>query len=245
MARATKPHKPRKPIKPGGVPTRLDQRMWAALWIVEGGDPHKAWEASAVVMAESGGKISIYNGICCYGGYQFNTNTLDKECAVNPICATRAAIKHSNNGQDWSIWEAHTNGSYQQYMRQTASFNLGNLVEEAAKMVSPLYRLFKEGKPVPKIPGAEGIGKHIPGLGQAEDALSSLTAPVTDIAAFFVGFGELVLTPEGWLRLAKILGGSIFILWGLRIVVRESTGSDPVKGATKAAEAAATIAAVK
>ncbi len=227
-------------------PTQLSQKQWAALWITEGGNPAKAQLASAVVMAESGGKVSIYNGICCHGGYQFNTNTLSVKCANNPICATKAAISHSNNGEDWSIWEGYTNGSYQNYMSTPVSFSPGDIFGEALKLVSPLYRLFHGEAPLPKFPGqgqAVHAGEDV--LKTDAGALGIDLGPFFAIPAFFKGFGELVLTPEGWLRLAKLLGGSIFVLWGLRIVIRESTGSDPVKGVTKAAEAAAVVAAVK
>jgi hypothetical protein len=79
--------------------------------------------------------------------------------------------------------------------------------------------------------------------------VEALAHSVNNIAAFFVGFGELVLTPEGWVRSGKLVGGSILVFWGLRVVVRVSTGTDPVKAATstvkKGVEAAAIVATVK
>jgi hypothetical protein len=69
------------------------------------------------------------------------------------------------------------------------------------------------------------------------------------IAAFFIGLGELILTPAGWLRLAKIGGGAIMFFWGLRIFIRNSTGVDAVKSGksvvSKAVDAAALAATVK
>lgn len=108
--------------------------------------------------------------------------------------------------------------------------------------------------PLSPINPLEGIPSVTNPLGGASisnplGGIEALGESVNDIAAFFVGFGELVLTPEGWLRLAKLIGGAGFIIWGLRIVVRESTGTDPVKAATKTAskvaETAAVVATVK
>jgi hypothetical protein len=75
--------------------------------------------------------------------------------------------------------------------------------------------------------------------------VEALARSVNNISAFFVGFGELVLTPDGWVRTGKLVGGSILIFWGLRVVVRVSTGTDPVKAGKKVAETAALIATVK
>lgn len=232
---------------------RLSQKQWAALWITEGGDVSRADEASAVVMAESGGDTSIYNGVCCYGGYQFNVSVgvTTKACAVNPICATKKAISMSKNGTDWGPWEAHTNGSYQKYLGKSgfgtsnaklASLSPNDVLQEAGEIVSPLYRLFKGGAPLPKFPGAETLE------GAAKDVLGKVfnLVGLGDIAKVVEGFGELFLTREGWLRLGKLIGGAIMFIWGLRIVVRESTGTDPVRTVTKTAtQVAATAATVK
>lgn len=203
-------------------------------------------------MGESGGDTNAHEGgnpkSCCHGLAQLNVEigNATMKCALNPICATDKSIQLSHNGKDFTPWGAYTNGSYQQYMAVPVSFNPGDVFGEALKFVSPLYRLFKGEAPLPKFPGqdqAVHAGEDV--LKTDAGALGIDLGPFFAIPAFFKGFGELVLTPEGWLRLAKLLGGSIFILWGLRIVIRESTGSDPVKGAAKAAEAAAVVATVK
>lgn len=201
--------------------TKLSQAEWAGLWISQGGDPPKALIASAIVMAESGGRTKIYNGICCWGGYQFNTNTLDKKCAVDPVCATQAAIRISDNGKDWSKWETFTNGNYQQYMSPKWKGNLEDTVGNLQDM--------KDFSPL----GIKGVS--------LDDPLEALK----NIAAFFTGLGELLLTPEGWARLAKLIGGAILVLWGLRVVIKESTGTDPVGTAIKGAELAGVAATIK
>ena len=106
----------------------------------------------------------------------------------------------------------------------------------------------------PIIPGTPGI----PDITNPLGALGELG----DVVSFFKHGGELLFTEQGWLRLGKIFGGSILLLWGLRILVQEGiwdkqknnrpdegTGTDPVRAATntakKAAEVAGTVAVVK
>jgi len=234
---------------------KLPQSAWAALWVAEGGSPSKADLASAVVMAESGGDSTVDTNPCCKGGYQINVEVgnTSRACAMNAVCSTRWAIKESRNGRDWSAWEAYTNGSYRQYLggsgrtprtKREAKNHLVDL------NLSPLP--FKIPAPGPEI---DPLGPGLPYLkkgleGEAGELLKhgaekgAELAGIKPIAAFFIGLGELILTPEGWLRLAKLIGGAILALWGLRVVIRESTGSDPVKTATKAAGKATELAAL-
>jgi hypothetical protein len=209
-------------------------------------------------MGESGGDTAIYNGTCCYGGYQFNTNTLARACATNPVCATRAAIKHSKNGHDWGIWEAFTDGSYQKYVGGSG-FGKGKnrppSKQGAAKLVDLELGPLHINTPGPNINplapfdpnkiAGDVTGKALEGVsGLNIPVLSDLAASLRNIAAFFRGIGELILTPAGWLRIGKLLGGVILLFWGLRIIIREATGTDPVKAATKTATKGAEVAAL-
>lgn len=101
-----------------------------------------------------------------------------------------------------------------------------------------------------------GIGKWLGGaanevLETDSNALGlgDLYRSLKGIAGFFVGLGELLLTPAGWLRIAKLGGGAILFLWGLKIFIRNSTGVDVAKkgksAVTKGAETAALIATLK
>lgn len=220
---------------------KLSQTQIAALWISEGGSPRKADLASAVSYAESGGDTHAGNS-CCHGIYQFNVSVgvTSMKCALNPVCATRKAISMSKNGRDWSAWEAYTNGSYQQFLggakgvrtkNQSKSVLAGlpsDILEGAEKgaesAINPLGSILG----VPNVGGLSGIG----------DALS-----------FFTHASELLFTEQGWIRVGKMVGGSILLFWGLRIIAREGTGTDPVRAgsnvAKKAAEVAGTVAVVK
>lgn len=98
----------------------LSQPEVAMLWVLCGGPEDTADLASAVSKAENGtGEYDRYNGICCWGIWQFNVDagTLDKPCAIDPPCATRKTIEMTDGGRgSWSPWEAYTNGAYRQYL---------------------------------------------------------------------------------------------------------------------------------
>lgn len=97
----------------------MTQKQIAELWIAEKGDPKKADLASAVSMAESGGKVQAHTpGSCCHGLWQLNTEVgvSNERCANNAVCATRYAIHLSQNGTNWQPWEAFTNGSYKKFL---------------------------------------------------------------------------------------------------------------------------------
>jgi hypothetical protein len=191
----------------------LSQIEWGALWIARGGNPAKAREASAIVMAESGGDVDIYNGSCCYGGYQINLGNGDVslKCATDPVCATDYAIKLSSNGKDWTPWQVWTEGSYAEFMdtapstSQLASFDLGDALGD----------IFGSGLD----PLGGGAGGSFGGI-DVPNPLNGLK----EIAAFFVGLGELLLTPDGWIRIGKILGGALALLFGLNVLVKQTTG---------------------
>lgn len=73
--------------------------------------------------------------------------------------------------------------------------------------------------------------------GKVIDALPSVAQVLADIARFFVGLGELLLTPEGWLRLGKILGGAILVLWGLNRFANQGMGVSVGRGIRRARSA--------
>lgn len=230
---------------------RLSQKRVAKLWIAEGGDPHKADEWSAIVMGESGGDTKAHENndpnSCCHGIAQLNVEVgnATMRCALNPVCATRKSIKLSGNGRDFSPWGAYTDGRYTAYLGKSG-------VGDGSKFVDLKTPLHKFGLPGPDLDFTNPLGPLNPinpldGIPSVQNPLgdySGLAGELRKIAAFFVGIGELILTPEGWLRLAKILGGAYLLLKGLNLVISESTGVDAAKAAKKAAVNAAETAAV-
>jgi len=95
------------------------QRELQQLWIQAGGDPTKALIASAIAMAESGGKANAQdddeNGTIDKGLWQINTSN-GRLSTYNPLQNARSAVELSKNGTDWSDWVTYTNGDYLQYM---------------------------------------------------------------------------------------------------------------------------------
>lgn len=228
---------------------KLSQRAWALLWITEGGNPSQADTYSAIVMAESGGDSNAQNSIGATGGPQILLSAhpdVSETCAKDPACSTRKAIQISNNGRDWSPWVTYTSGAYR-------SFIGGGGKRVSKRKAKTELAGFKLG------PFDTHIGPNIqliPGIGNAAEAGGNLLSSPGDIlgtfkqlTAFFVGLGELILTPEGWLRMGKMIGGLVLALWGLRIIIKNSTGTDPVAAVKntveKAGEAAAIAATVK
>ncbi len=241
---------------------KLSQRQIALLWIAEGGNPAKADEASAVAMAESGGDTKVHTpGSCCHGLYQFHHDYFSVKCALSAPCATRMAIKLSENGKEWEggRWEAHENGAYRQFLGKSG-------VGDGSKFVDLKGPLFSIPAPGPDLDFTNPLGPLSPinpldGIPSVQNpfggasldnplgGIEALAKSVNNISAFFVGVGELLLTPEGWVRLAKLLGGVYLILKGLGILIRNSTGVDVAQTAkktvSKAVETAAVVATVK
>ena len=76
---------------------------------------------------------------------------------------------------------------------------------------------------------AKARGEYSPDAGPIEglaqlDPLEGIARVLESIARFFVGLGELLLTPEGWTRLGKIIGGAILLLWGLNRLAAATLG---------------------
>ena len=234
---------------------KLPQSQWAALWVAEGGNPRKADTYSAIVMAESGGDSTVQNSIGATGGSQILLSAhpdVSEECAKSAPCATKKSIRISSNGRDWTPWETYTNGAYKQYLGGSGFGKRPPTKHKAKSMLADL-ELGPLDVPLPG-PNIDPFAPFNPGKAAEEGlgivggldipVVSDLANSLRNIAAFFRGIGELLLTPEGWLRMGKLLGGAILLFWGLRIVIRESTGTDPVKAATKTAAKGAEVAAL-
>ena len=223
--------------------------VWASLWIKNGGLPSKTREAVATVMCESGGDTDATSPVGARGGWQFMPGTLASEkCARDPDCSTREAVKLSNKGRDFSAWDCNPD-SVARSGTSTGDATFKNYMADLKIPFAPDVPL-----PGPDFGWGDGAGDIIgSGSGAVADlgipGISDLAKSIQGVNAFFTGLGELILTPEGWLRTGKLVGGSVLIFWGLRILIRESTGTDPVKAATntvkKGAEVAALAATVK
>lgn len=105
--------------------------------------------------------------------------------------------------------------------------------------VGPTFKLGEQlggaiGIPNPLEKGAEALGEV--------SGLSGIVQPFLTISEVFKVVGELLFTPQGWLRIGKIVGGAIFFLWGLeKIMAGSSPGRGPVSGLAKDAAVAAVV----
>lgn len=227
------------------VARRLSSAEIAALWLSQGGDPSKVAEAVAVVKCESGGDPGIRpNSAGARGLWQFIPSTLPSdECAMSAVCSTREAIKLSKNGKTWAAWDCHPDAvgrtgwstGHRNYDPEGAAREIANagldsprrlarLAKRAdATIINPLLPFLNPSdEKVPLVPDlgdlAEGVGGLIP---------DAITNAFEAIGRVFVSIGELLFTPEGWLRLGKIIGGVILVLWGLNTLIKFTTGSSP------------------
>lgn len=138
--------------------SHLNQREIAELWIYEGGDNATADLASAVAMAESGGRAKVNSNPCCKGLYQLNVSVgvSTFKCAMNAGCATKYTIGLSKNGTAWSPWESYTNGKYKKFLGKSgitassshttlgdAANSVGNALNPFADLVRFIGRLFE------------------------------------------------------------------------------------------------------
>lgn len=94
------------------------QDQIAQLWVQNGGDPAKAYLASAVAMGESSGNSNAYNGKDPHGGsfglFQINGVHGDK-ASYDVTTNIRTAIALSDNGKNWKPWGAYTGGNYKKF----------------------------------------------------------------------------------------------------------------------------------
>jgi hypothetical protein len=82
-----------------------------SLWEREGGNPHDAFVAAEIAMAESGGNPDAISPTDDYGLWQINASHGD-EASLDPVVNARAAIAISDDGSDWFPWTTYTEGFY-------------------------------------------------------------------------------------------------------------------------------------
>lgn len=104
--------------------------------------------------------------------------------------------------------------------------------------VGPGFKLFEEAGGAVGVPNPFEKGAEV--LGEAT-GLNAIVQPFLTISELFKVAGELLFTPEGWLRIGKIVGGALFFVWGLEKIM---AGSAPSKGPVSSLAKDAAVAAV-
>lgn len=142
-----------------------------------------------------------------------------EQCLHDPICSTDAMLKISDGGKDFSQWAC----------KPTVTPETRAAAKEALEKWQTVEARATAGG---------GIPNPLSGLDAVATAVEAM-------AKFFVGLGELLLTPEGWIRLGKLLVGGILIVWGISKLAGRLGGGKVAKAgrstASKVAGAAATV----
>lgn len=194
--------------------------MLATGW---GEDLGRLVEGMAVVDCESGGQRHATSHNPGSGGtnrgiFQVDdgSHPITARCALDNFCSSRVA--HTAwSASGWSIWACDTN----------PGDRAGAMVDAADAL-----KWWREGSRG----NTTVAGKVQDALGSFDplEPLAAVAKVLGDIARFFVGLGELLLTPEGWLRLGKIVGGSILVLWGLSMFMKVGLGVNASRGTARA-----------
>lgn len=192
------------------------------------------------------------------GPWQINDHwhpEVSDACAYSWPCATKAALTISSNGSNWSAWTTYHAGigaPYRAAARRAIKASKG--ARGGSQMVVDIPGVSDLWDGVKNLFGPDLFGRvreleggdssnpvggldpkrDIPGVGAAVDGLEGL-------ANFLLGLGELILTPEGWIRLGKMLFGVIALIAGVNILIRETTGVNVGKTATSVAGAVAPV----
>lgn len=156
-----------------------------------------------------------------------------------------AVAAYSGNSYDISHPRALARSHPQQGNKVNVDLELGPLgsIPLPGPNINPLDPLGGLGGQVGE--ALEGTG--IPGvqqLGEVGSGLAGIAQAIKGIAAFTIGLGKLLLSPEGWLRIGKLIGGAYLLFKGLNIIVQASTGVDVAKGAKSAVKKGGELAAL-
>lgn len=209
----------------------LDRKL---LWIRNGG-PAKYANAMAIVSVfeNRSGDPTVVNSIGATGLWQiYNGPNTDTERLKNPDANARAAVKKFRDakragGTGFEPWVSSKGGWGPLVDEKTGKVN-----EDAARSAGIEF-----GKSF-----LEGIAS-----GPLGDAINTAIKPLEPLAAvgeLALGLTELLLTPEGWRRLLKVIIGGVVLLWALNQLSKSMFDVNPARGARRAATAVAVKKAV-
>lgn len=166
------------------------------------------------------------------GGWQINDywhREVTDQCAYDWVCSTKAAARISNGGSDWSQWATYSSDVGSAY-RADAEAVVGASDTQLAGWLGDALNSAAD-----QIPGGGLAGEAVGALGDAAgaagdvisgipEAIGWLAKAVEGVARFFIGLGELLLTPEGWLRIGKIVFGIALVAFGFNQLFAQTTG---------------------
>lgn len=247
----------------GGKPIRLTWEETVAV-VALGGWPEKHWaKAAAVVDAESGRAVNIYNTYLegHWGLFQVSKKyhpklfTSGTDEWMNPVLNSEEGYRIYRS-QGWKAWEAYTNGRY------TGSLLQATAVVETVKAKRRKWKgsekdfylsLMREGiVTLVAFAGKENIGQNLTeGIAAGAEKTGDLVAEagaaaaaaaqeqagaVTALAHLTLGAAEWMSSPANWVRVAQVVTGGVLLVVGVGIAVRPVATSAAVKQATRVAK---------
>lgn len=189
-----------------------------ALWIAAGGPRDQAQTAAAVAMAESGGYEKRPNSTGDGGMGPWQITPAEPGSDNGPTNARQAVRKWKAAGGKKNPEAAWSNQWVAYANGSYKKFLIGSAPDET--LIQKLAS------------GAVG---------------DALVKPLTGLAAIgklAIGLSELLLTPEGWQQIIKVVIGGTILLWALNQLSKTMLGVNPASAATKVAKVAATKKAV-
>ncbi|MFV6033164.1 transglycosylase SLT domain-containing protein [Streptomyces sp. NPDC056264] len=256
----------------GGEPIRLTwEEIIASLAL--GGWPEKEWiTGAAVIDAESGRAINIYNtylqghyGLMQIGKQQHPEFFKDADAWMTPWENTKMGYNiFAVKKQGWNAWEAYSNKRYVAGLVQaTAAYNsvVAKRKKSGKSGVDFYQTVFRKdmmdaliilgsgisGKDLADsiAGGAEGAAGAIDEAGTAiVDTMAEMQSTgIFSIANAVIGAGRWLADSSNWLRIVQVAAGGALLIGGIGIVAKPLVGVTPAGMAAKAGRSA--VGAVK
>jgi len=201
-----------------------------AIWIAGGGNPDLADLMAYVAEAESGGRANVRNSIGATGLWQIYNGPNTDPALKDPILNAKAAVKKLET-QGLDAWVSSKN-------TWARKVNPDDVAKTAGK-----------GGPLGGLAALGNVGDAVDAVGKAVtspiDAVKGAVEPLRDIGQFFVGLAELILTPEGWRRILKVILGGTILLFGLSQLTKAMNGPRPIRAAARAGTRATAAVATR
>lgn len=191
------------------------------------GNPHLM---AAIALAESSGNPSSENSIGACGLWQIHP--YEQGC-LNPTTNARMAGEKLRT-QGLGAWETYTNGAYKQYLT-------GGTTSGQTKDVL-LGIPFTPELPGESIPN-EILEGNVPNPAKPFEQGANLLGTLGKIPGDFDKIYHLLFTPEGWMKIGKVLLGVFLLMTGVLGLANVSSTNVIVQGGKKVAEVGGAVVA--
>jgi hypothetical protein len=202
------------------------------IWIAAGGNPEIADLMADIAMSESSGQRRAKSSVGAKGLWQIYFGN-GRGGSVDPLANAKQAIKKLET-QGLQAWVSSRS--------KWANEAPPDQIAKATGKGGPLGAFATLGGQLGKAPDAiAGIPDAIADAATSPlDAIKGALEPLRDMGQFFFGLTELLLTPEGTRRLAKIFVGGFILLFGLMQLAKVMGGPRPGRAVSRVAKTVAT-----